>query len=154
LLGQIYQAAHGGNALAKENVKLANAEGGSHFIFGHLDLGPNAVLFGTLFEGLNAANIQPHRGVKLEGIAPGGDLWVAVGNADFLPQLVEKNHRTLRFANAAGNFSQRLAHQTSLQTHVGISHFPFDFGPGHQGGHRVNHHHINGRRSHQLINHL
>ena len=154
LFRQIHQAAQGRNALTKENVKFGNAEGGSHFVFGHLHLGPNPIFLGALFQGLNAANIEPHGGIELEGVPPGSGFGVAVGNADFLPQLVKENHRALGFADAAGNFPQRLAHQAGLQTHVGIAHFPFNFRPGHQRRHRVHHHHIDGRRPHQLINHF
>ena len=103
---------------------------------------------------MNAANIEPYRGIKLERIPAGGDLWVAVGDADFLPQLVEKDDRTLRLANAAGNLAQGLAHQASLEADVGIAHFTLNFGPGHQGRHRIDHHHIYSRRSHQLIDDL
>ena len=39
-------------------------------------------------DGLDAADVQPHRGVELQGVAAGGRLRVAEHDADLLAQLV------------------------------------------------------------------
>jgi hypothetical protein len=86
LLGNIQDTARLGNAFAKHDVKFRQPKRGGDFIFGDFHLDPDAKFLRALFQGLDAANIQPYRGVKLEGVAAGGGFRVAVGNANFLPQ--------------------------------------------------------------------
>ena len=149
--GQVEQAAHGADAPTKEDVKFGDAKGWRHLVFGDLDLRPDAVFLGAPFQGLDAADIQPHRGIKLEGVAPGGGLGVAVGHADFLAQLVQENDRATRFADVAGDLAHRLAHQPRLAAHGQVPHLTLDFGPGRQGGHRVDHNDVDRSGAHQLV---
>ena len=51
----------------------------------------------------------------------------------------------------AGQLAQRLGHQPGLQAHMAIAHIALDFGPGHQRGHRVDHHDVDGARAEQRL---
>jgi hypothetical protein len=54
-------------------------------------------------------------------------------------------------ADGGGQLAKGLGHEARLKAHVGIAHFALDFGPRHQGGHRVDHHHIDGPAAHQHV---
>ena len=153
-LRQIQQAAQGADAAAEEDVELGDAEGRRHLVLGHLHLGPDAVFLGAALEGLDAADVEPHRGVELEGVAAGGGLRIAVGDADLLAQLVEEDHRAARLADVAGDLAHGLAHQPGLAAHRQIAHLPLDLGPGREGRHRVDHHDVDGGGTHQLVDDL
>ena len=63
-------------------------------------------------EGLNAADIESHRGIELQRIAARGGLGVAVGDADLQAQLVQEDHRAAGLADVAGDLPHGLTHQT------------------------------------------
>ena len=50
--------------------------------------------------------------------------------------------------------AQGLAHQAGLQAYVGIPHFPLEFGPGRQGGHRIHDKDVNGAGTDKGIGNL
>ena len=50
---------------------------------------------------------------------------------------------------AAGEFAQGLGHEPGLGAHLGVPHIAFDFGPGHQGRHRIHDHDVDGVGAHQ-----
>ena len=154
LLGKIEQTADRADAAAKQDVELRNPERRGHLVFGHLDLGPNAVFLGTALQGLDATDVEPHRGIELEGITTGGGFGVAVGDSDFLTQLVQKDHRATGLANVACDFAHGLAHQAGLAAHRKIAHLAFNFSPGSQGCNRVHNHNVHRGGSHQLVDDL
>ena len=49
-------------------------------------------------------------------------------------------------AIAAGELAERLAHEPGLQADVRVADFAVEFLLGHQGGHRVDHDHVDGVR--------
>ena len=144
-LGEIQQASQGADAAAEQDVEFGDAEGWSHLVFGHLDLGANAVFLRGALEGLHAADVETHRGIELQRITTGGGFRVAVGDADLEPELVEEDHRATGLADVAGDLAHRLAHQTGLSAHSQITHLPFNLSAGSQRCHRVDHHQIDSR---------
>src|SRR5581483_794076 len=108
------------------------------------DLDPRAVAhhLGAVFQALDPTDVEADRGVELEGPAPRRGLGRAEHHADLLPQLVDEDGDRLRPVEVAGELAQRLAHQPGLEADVGVAHLPLDLGPGHQGGHRVDHDHV------------
>ena len=62
-----------------------------------------------------------------------------------------KIRQVLRLRNDAGELAQRLRHQARLQAHLRIAHFAFEFGFGHERGHRVHHDHVHGVRADQRL---
>ncbi len=53
-------------------------------------------------------------------------------HADLLAQLVDEDHRGVGGVEATRELAQRLRHQASLQTHVGVAHLALDLGLGHE----------------------
>ena len=62
---------------------------------------------------------------------------VAEHHADLLADLVDEDERGLRLGDDAGELAQRLRHEPGLQAHLRVAHLAFDFGLGHERGHRV-----------------
>ena len=62
-----------------------------------------------------------------------------------------KIRQVLRLRNDSGELAQRLRHQPRLQTHLRIAHIAFEFGLGHERGHRVHHDDVHGVRTDQLL---
>ena len=50
--------------------------------------------------------------------------------------------------------AQRLGHQPRLQAHLRLAHLAFDLGLGRQGGHRVDHDHVDRAGAHQHVGDL
>ena len=75
-------------------------------------------------------------------------------DADLLPQLVDEDGDRLRAVEVGGQLAQRLAHQPGLEADVGVAHLPLDLGPGHEGGHRVDHDHVERARPDQHVGDL
>ncbi len=52
-------------------------------------------------------------------------------------------------ADGAGQLAERLAHEAGLKPHVAVADLAFDFGPGHQRRHRVDHDHVDTVGAHE-----
>ena len=86
------ELAHLGDALAEHDVKLCLTERRCHLILD--DLGAGVVadeLAGRVLQALHAADVDADRRIILQGAAAGGDLGVAVDDADLLAQLVDED---------------------------------------------------------------
>src|ERR1700722_10994343 len=86
-----------------------------------------------------AANFQAHRGIEFKRVAAGRRFRVAEHHADLHADLVEEDQDALTFGYAAGDLAQLLTHEPSVQTHVAVAHFAFQFGARHQSGDAVHH---------------
>ena len=64
------------DTLAEVDIKLHDFEGRGAFVLHDLDFRLVCIRFVAVFERLNAANIEPDRGVKLEGISSSCGLWL------------------------------------------------------------------------------
>ena len=101
-----------------------------------------------------AADFQPDRGVELQRIAPRRGLRIAEHHPDLQPDLVQEDQRGLALGHAAGQLAQRLAHQPRVQPHMAVAHLAFQLGARHQGGHTIDHHHVDRARSDQRVANL
>ena len=92
------------------------------------DLGARAVADGSsgLLQGFDAAHVDTHRGVELQRLAAGGCLGGSKEDADLLAQLVDEDRGRSRRRQRARDLTQRLAHEASLESHVGVTHLPLD----------------------------
>ncbi len=154
LFRQVHQATQRRNPFPEDHIKLSNPERRRDFVFCHFYLGANPVLFIPFLQGLNPTDIETNRSVELQCLTASSGFRAAVGDANFLTELVQEYYRAAGFTHVAGNFPQGLAHEPRLQTDVGIPHFTFNFCPRHQCRHRVDHHDVYRRRSDQLIHNL
>jgi hypothetical protein len=60
-----------------------------------------------------------------------------------------KIRHVLVLATNAGEFAQGLGHQTGVQAHMAVAHLTFQFRLGHQGGHGIDHHDVDGAGGNQ-----
>src|SRR5690606_24798691 len=70
------------DALAIEDLELTLPEGRRHLVLDHLDPGLVADHFLALLDRADAADIEAHRGVELEGVAAGGGFRAAEHHPD------------------------------------------------------------------------
>ncbi len=143
-----------GDALAVEDVELRLPEGRGHLVLDYLDLGLVADDLVALLNAAGASNVEPNRGIKLEGIAPGRRLRRAEHHADLHADLIDEDDDAVGALDVSGELAQGLGHEPCLETHVGVTHLALDLGLGCQGRHRVHHHHIHGTRAHQHVSDL
>ena len=106
---------------------------------------------GAVFQMLHAANLHADRRIELERTAAGGDLRIAVNDADLLTQLVDKDGYALALGDRAGQLAHRLTHHAGMQTDEGIAHFAFDFGARCQRGNRVDNHDVDRARAYERL---
>jgi hypothetical protein len=123
-----------GDALIVHDVELALGEGRGDLVLLDLDTGAVADDVVTGFDGLDAADVQAHGGVELEGVAAGGRLGVAEHDADLLAQLVGEDDDGVGLLDGPGELAQRLAHEAGLQADVAVAHLALDLGAGDKGG--------------------
>src|SRR5262249_32176747 len=126
--GQIHQVALTGDALAVHDVEFGFPERCRGLVLDDFDLGAVADHLIAVFDGGNAADIDAHRGVKLERAATGGGLRIPKHHADLFANLVDEDQTGTRLGDNAGQLAQRLRHQPGLQSHVAVAHFTFQFG--------------------------
>src|SRR5699024_10928031 len=100
--------------LTIEDLELRLLERRGHFVLHHLYPGFVADDFVTFFNGANPADVEPHRGVELERVATRGRLRVAEHHADFHPDLVDEDDKSVRALDIGGELAQSLRHQPSL----------------------------------------
>src|SRR4051794_40966192 len=133
------QAALAADPLAVHDVELRLLERRGHLVLDDLDPSPVADHVGAVLEGLDAAHVEPDRGVELQRPPTGRRLGRAEHDADLLPQLVDEDHGRAGVVEGTGHLAQRLAHQPGLEADVAVAHLALDLGARHQGGHRVDH---------------
>ena len=98
-----------------------------------------------------ATDVEPLRGVELEGVTARGGFGVAEHHADLHAQLVDENAAAVRPSDGAGQFAHCLTHQARLHPHFRVAHLAFDFRARHQGGHRIDHDQVDGTGTDQVL---
>src|SRR5690606_10963571 len=107
-----------GDSHTVHNVELGLLERRCHLVLDYLDSGAVTNGIGSLFEGLNAANIEAHRSVELERLTTGGGLRTAEEYTDLFTQLVNEDSRGLGLVQHTGQLAEGLRHEASLETDV------------------------------------
>src|ERR1700730_13099721 len=108
LRGQVQDRPLLGDALPVNDVELRLPEGRRELVLHDFDLGPDADRLGAILDGVLAPDIQPDRGVELEGPAPGGGLGGAEHDPDLLPDLVDEDDRAARARDGGGQLPEVL----------------------------------------------
>ncbi len=96
----------------------------------------------TVLDRFNTAHIDADRRIELERPTARSYLRGSEHHADLLTKLIDEDARRLAFVQVAGELTQRLGHQSSLEAHMAVAHLAFDFGTWYERGHRVNDHNI------------
>ena len=107
--------------------------------------------FGTVFKGLDPAYVDAYRGVIFKSLTAGCSFGAAEHNADFIAQLIYENNDTVGAGNGAVELSQSLRHKAGLKSHVAVAHTSLYFGLGHKRRNRVDHHNVDGTRTHESL---
>ena len=115
---EVEQLAVLGDALAVHDVELDHAEGRRQLVLHHLDPGLVADHVVALLDRADAADVEAHGGVELQGVAAGGGLGVAEHHPDLEADLVDEDHHAARLADRGGELAQGLAHEAGLQAHL------------------------------------
>src|ERR1700677_3899502 len=88
---KVEHIAFAGDAFAIQDVKLSFAERRGDFVLDHLDLGAGTDHHVAFLDCRDAANVDAHRGVKLERAATSSCFRVAEHDPDLLPDLINEN---------------------------------------------------------------
>ena len=105
------------------------------------DLHPGAVAhdLDAVLDRLDTADVETHRRVELQRTAAWRGFGRAEHDTDLLAQLVDEDADRLGLVEVAGELAQRLRHESSLKTDVGVAHLTFNLGAGRERRHRVDH---------------
>src|SRR5690606_8027255 len=106
--GQIDKVAGVRDALAVHNIELAFAKRRSDLVLDHLDPGAVADNLVAVFDRADAANVQPHAGVKLQRLAARRRFRRAKEYTDLFPKLIDKDKGRSRTRDYRRDLSQRL----------------------------------------------
>src|SRR5665213_1801026 len=142
------------DALAVKDVELGIAEGCRYLVLHDLHFGPRADDDVALFDSTNAANVDAHGRVELQGFAARRCLWVAKHDANLLANLVDEDQARTRLRDCTCELAQRLRHQPRLQSHVGVAHLAIEFSFGNEGGDGVDDEDVDRARPHQRFDNL
>src|SRR5437773_4341703 len=112
---QIDEVADARDAGAVQDVELGDFERRRRLVLDHLDARAAADVDVARLDLGDAADVQAHRGVELEGAAAAGGLRVAEHDADLLANLADEDETGLRARHDAGQLAQGLRHAPRLQ---------------------------------------
>src|SRR5680860_488704 len=97
-----------GDTESVHDVELGLLEGGRHLVLDNLDSRAVTDRVGSLLEGLDSTNVQPHRRVELQRLATRSRLGRSEEHADLLAQLIDKDRR----GAGAVSYTHLRAHET------------------------------------------
>ncbi|EGJ74348.1 putative protein recA [Streptomyces sp. Tu6071] len=142
------------DALPVEDVELGLLERRGDLVLHDLAAGPVAHRVRAVLEGLDAADVDAHRGVELQRPATRGGLGGAEHHTDLLAELVDEDRGRLRLVERAGDLAERLAHEAGLEADVRVAHLALDLGARHEGRHRVDDDEVEGAGADQHVHDL
>ena len=87
------------NTFLEQQIELRLPERSAHLVLDHLHLDAVADADFLVLDGGDAANVEAHAGIELEGPAAGGGFRAAEHHADLLANLVDEDHDGLRAAD-------------------------------------------------------
>jgi hypothetical protein len=140
--------------LAVHDVELGLLERGRALVLHDLDARAVADDLGAVLDRLDTTDVESDRRVELERPPTGRDLGRAVDDADLLTQLVDEDREGVGLRQPTGQLAQRLTHQTSLESDVGVTHVAFDLGPRRQRRDRVDDDDVERARADQHVGDL
>src|SRR5208283_4784827 len=144
--GHIQYVALVADAVGGHHVELRGTERRSNLVLDHLRTNPLTDDLFALLDLPDAADVDAAGTVELQRPAARSRFRTAEHHADLLADLIDEDHRRLALGDHAREFSQRLAHQSGLQSDVRIADLAFKFLLGHQRGYGVDDDDIDGVR--------
>src|SRR5580692_169050 len=140
--GDVEQVAFFRDALAVHDVEFGFAEGCGYFVFHDFDFGTRTRDYIALFDRGNAANVNAHRRVELQGAAASRGFRIAEHYADLFADLVNEDQTGPRLRNCSRQLTQSLRHQPRLQAHMAVAHLAVKFSFGYQRRNGVDDQHV------------
>ncbi len=131
------------DALAVENVELGLLERRRDLVLDDLDASAVTHCVGTVLESFDTTDVEADRSVELQCLPP----VVVSGEPNITPIFSRSwlmKMTVVRVVHGTGDLAQRLAHQSSLQTDVAVTHLAFDLGARNKSGHGVDHDDVEG----------
>ena len=128
--------------------------GGATLFFTTLTRTRLPIRLDAFLERLDAADVEPDRGVELERAAAGRRLGVAEHDADLLAQLVREEADRVGAVERAGELAERLAHQPRLEADVAVAHLALDLRLRRQRRDRVDGDDVERARAHEQLGDL
>src|SRR5262245_11421105 len=125
------------DALPVHDVELGGAEGDGDLVLHDLELGAAADGLLALLDRADPADVDPDRGVELQGAAAGRRLGVAEHDADLLADLVDEDEARLRLRDVSGQLAQRLRHEPRVEPDVPVAHLALELRARNQSRDRV-----------------
>src|SRR5713101_4240760 len=148
---EVDEVAFAGDTFAVKDVEFGFAEGSGNLVFHDFAARARADHPVALLDGLDAADIDAHRGVELERTAARGGFRIAEHDADLFADLVDEDEAGARLRDNRGEFAQRLRHQPRLQAHRWLTHFALELGLRDQRCNRVHDDTVHGARPDQCF---
>ncbi len=128
-----------GDSFAIHDVEFHYFKRRSHFVFHHFHF--RSVTSDVVCGFLNLtdpADVKTNRCIEFQCVTTGCGFRTSEHNPDFIAELVDENTKATGFVDGTRQFTESLAHQTSLKTHFAFAHFAFQFTFWNEGCHGVN----------------
>ena len=139
------------DALAVHDLEFGLLERRRHLVLDDFYAGFVTHHFVAILHCADAADVQTHGGVELQGVTAGGGFRRAEHHTDLHTNLVDEHHQAVGVLHITGQLTQRLGHQTGLQAYVAVAHFAFDFRFRRQGRYRVDDDDVDGVGAYQHV---
>ena len=137
LYGKIQNIPLSGNTLSEHDIKFRLTEGRGDLILYNFYTGMVSHHNASLFQRLDAADIQANRGIEFQSPPSRCGLRVSEHDADFFPELVNEYHAAVGLADGRRQLPACLRHHSCLQAHMGIPHLSVYLLSGDKGCHGV-----------------
>ena len=139
---EVEQLAFARDALAVLDLELGLAEGRGALVLDDFDPDPVADRLGAVLEGLDAADVEPLRGIELQRPAARLGLRRAELDADLFADLVGEDADRVGAVEVAGQLAHRLRHQPRLQADGRVADLAVQLGLRRQRRDRVDRDHV------------
>ena len=142
LHAEVDDLARFGDTLTEHNIKLCAHERGRHLILHHLHLSQTTDGCFAILDECGGSDLDTHRRIELKRVTAGGGLRISEHHADLLTNLVDEDAAGAGARDCTGELTHGLRHKAGMETHILLSHLPFDLRFGSEGSHGVDHKHI------------
>ena len=140
------------DTFAEHNIEFRFFKRRRNLILHNLHTRPVPYHISALLQSLGPSDVHSDRRIELKGASAGSRLRIPEHDAYLLPQLVDKDHNTVRLTYDRRQFTERLRHQPCL--HMAVSHISFYLLLRHQSRDRVHYNDIHRSGSYHSLRNL
>src|SRR5205807_5784702 len=106
--GDVEHASRVRDPFVVQDVELRRTKGRRDLVLDHLDLYTAPDDVEALLDGIDLADVHPHRGVELQRASTGGHLGIAEHDTDLLAELIDEDDARVGPADGRGQLAHRL----------------------------------------------